>query len=177
MPDNQFEGNSGTPPFLSVGWLAIGDRWREADAMSRFGARTAVILMAASVIGLLGGCGRGNGLPGDLTSHLAGRGIQVKPIQSHAPLSGRGGYVIVRHNPTTATNLIAAFKLGQVPADDRQFRWVVERVGSISTAKEIWGAVGRPAQLKLKNGGQLEYFYLLITTDGRMYLLAEYAYG
>jgi hypothetical protein len=145
--------------------------------MIRFGARSVVVLMAASVIGLLVACGRGNGLPGDLTRHLAGRGIQVKPIQSHAPLSGRDGYVIVRHTPTTATNIIATFKLGQVRADDRQFQRVLDRAGGLTTAREIWGAAGRPAQLKLKNGGQLEYFYLLITTDGRMYLLAEYAYG
>ena len=30
---------------------------------------------------------------------------------------------------------------------------------------------------RLKNGGQFEYFYLIITQDGFMYLVAEYAYG
>ncbi len=34
---------------------------------------------------------------------------------------------------------------------------------------------GLPA--RLKNDGQFEYFYLLITNDGQMYLIAEYSYG
>jgi hypothetical protein len=36
---------------------------------------------------------------------------------------------------------------------------------------------GRPKEFRLRNSGQLEYLYLIVTHDGRMYLFTEYAYG
>lgn len=42
------------------------------------------------------------------------------------------------------------------------------------------GALGcrrQTAAVQTRKQGQFEYFYLLITTDGQMYLIAEYAYG
>lgn len=125
----------------------------------------------------LSGCGRDNGLPGDLTRHLAERGIKITPARVHAPLSSRGGYVVVGHTPEVATNLVLTFKLERIDADDRQWGWAIERAGGVAGVKEMWGITGRPAQFKLKDGGQFEYFYLIITEDGFMYLVAEYAYG
>ena len=43
--------------------------------------------------------------------------------------------------------------------------------------KEMWGITGRPPQFRLQNGGQFEYFCLVVTGDGLMYLVAMYAYG
>jgi hypothetical protein len=72
---------------------------------------------------------------------------------------------------------VATFKLQRIHLEDRQWRWAIDRVGGIGPVKELWGVTGRPVQFKLKNGGQFEYFYLIITQDGFMYLVAEYAYG
>ena len=50
-------------------------------------------------------------------------------------------------------------------------------MGGVAAVKELGGVTGRPAQFKLKDGGQFEYFYLMVTENGLMYLAAEYAYG
>ena len=142
--------------------------------MSRTSCGLVLVLALAA---LLSGCGRGNGLPTDLKSHLAGRGIRIAPLRVHAPVSSRGGYVVARCDPQIATNIVATFKLERIQSDDRQWRWAIDRAGGTAPPKELWGATGRPTQFKLKNGGQFEYFYLLITDDGLMYLIAEYAYG
>jgi hypothetical protein len=142
--------------------------------MSRTGSRLALILAGASI---LSGCGRGNGLPTDLTRHLAERGIKIVPSRVQAPVSSRGGYIVARYDPQIVTNIIATFKLESVRADDRQWRWAIDRTGGTVAPKELWGVAGRPAQFRLKRGGQFEYFYLLITHDGLMYLIAEYSYG
>jgi hypothetical protein len=131
-------------------------------------------LMLAAVL-LLNGCN--NGLPSELTHHLARHGIIITPARVHAPLSSRGGYVVTRHVPETATNLIATFALQEISPDDEQWHWVIEQAGGVTAVKELWGVTGRPMQFKLSNGAQFEHFYLLITENGFMYLLAEYAYG
>jgi hypothetical protein len=125
----------------------------------------------------LTGCGRGNGLPGDLTAHLAAQGITLKAIRAEAPISSRAGYLVAQYDPQTATNLISRFNLQIIPSGDPQWRLAIQRAGSKVAAKEVWGLAGRPPQFKLSNGSQFQYFYLLITSDGWMYLLAEYAYG
>ena len=116
-------------------------------------------------------------MPRDLTDHLKARGIIIQPTLTHAPLSQRGGFLVTRYDAQIAAKLISAFGLKQIPADD--IGWVVraKTIGANIAAKEIWGASGRPPQFKLKNGGQFEYFYLLVTPDGEMYLFTEYAYG
>jgi hypothetical protein len=133
-------------------------------------------LMLAAVW-ILTGCSRSNGFSSELTSHLARQGIKIAPVRVHAPSSSRGGYAVVRYTPQAATNIVATFKLERVQPDDRQWRWAIERAGGVAGVKELWGITGRPAQFKLKNGGQFEYFFLLITENGLMYLVAEYAYG
>lgn len=129
-----------------------------------------------SLVALLGGCGRGNGLPADLLGHLAQQGIQIKPLGVHAPLSSRAGYVVTKFSPDVANRIVARFKLQKIDPANNQGQWVLDRAGATG-AKELWGVSGRPSQFKLKNGGQFEYFYLLVTLDNQLYLLAEYAYG
>jgi hypothetical protein len=126
---------------------------------------------------LLTGCGRDHGLPAELTSHLAERGIKITPSSVHARLSSRGGYVLARYSSQTVTNVIGMFKLVRIQPDDRQWRWAIDRAGGVGSVKELWGITGRPAQFKLKSGGQFEYFFLLILENGLVYLVAEYAYG
>jgi hypothetical protein len=57
------------------------------------------------------------------------------------------------------------------------FRWNNHSETKLSGWVEAWGISGRPEEFRLRNGGQLEYFYLIVTHDGRMYLFTEYAYG
>jgi hypothetical protein len=136
-----------------------------------------VFLLVAGAAGatLLGGCGRGSGLPSDLIGHLARQGISITPTRVHAPLSSRGGYVVAQHSASVAANIITTFKLQRMTLEDAH--WVIERAEGLTGVKEIWGVADRPAQFRLRGGGQFQYFYLIITEDGFMYLVAEYAYG
>jgi hypothetical protein len=135
------------------------------------------LALTLAVIVFLAGCGRGNGSPADITSHLAERGITIRPSRVHAPLARRDGYIVTPYDPQTAANIIAVFGLQRIQPDVSQWRLALERAGGVASPKELWGVAGRPSQLKLKDGGQFEYLYLLVTTDGWMYLLVEYAYG
>ncbi|HOC58083.1 MAG TPA: hypothetical protein PKI20_20865 [Verrucomicrobiota bacterium] len=134
----------------------------------------ALILATALIVG---GCSRDNGLPKELIGHLAAKGIKITPSRAQAPLSSRGGYIVARYNAQTVTNIVATFRLERIEQDNRQWRWAIDKAGGTVAPKELWGVAGRPAQFKLKSGAQFEYFYLLITADGLIYLIAEYAYG
>jgi len=134
----------------------------------------APLLVAAA---MLGGCRRDNGLPSDLIRHLAGQGITITPVRVHAPLSSRGGYIVAQHSAAVATDIVKTFKLQRIAPDDAQWSRTIEQAGRVATVKEMWGIAGRPAQFRLKNGGQFEYFYLIVTDDGLMCLAAMYAYG
>ena len=142
--------------------------------MSKMNYRLALLLAAATI---LGGCGRDNGLPRELISHLSNRGIKITPSRVRAPLSSRGGYIVAPFDPRIATTIVSTFKLERIEADDHQWRMAIGQTDGTAAPKELWGVSGRPPVFKLKSGGQFEYFYLLITTDGMMYLIAEYAYG
>lgn len=133
------------------------------------------LVLAAGLF--VGGCSRDNGLPKELLSHLADRGIQITSTRAQAPLSSRGGYVVAQYNAQTVTNIVATFKLEKIESENRQWQRAIDKTGGAVAPKELWGVAGRPAQFKLKSGAQFEYFYLLITVDGLMYLIAEYAYG
>lgn len=126
---------------------------------------------------ILPNCGRDNGLSSDLTTHLKAHGIIVQPTRIHAPLSSRAGFLVMRHDAGTVAAIVATFRLKQIAPDDRGWAAAAQAVGPSIAAKEIWGASNRPPQFKLKDGGQFEYFYLLVTIDGEMYLFAEYAHG
>jgi len=123
------------------------------------------------------GCGGGNGLPADVVRHLAEAGIPCTPERVHAPWSSRGGYLVMRYSAETATNIIARLRLEAVPLDDPAWLAARRTLDRADGIQEVWGVHGRPAQLRLKNGGQLEHLYLVRTADGLMLLVAEYAYG
>ena len=72
--------------------------------MPRIHILAAPLLLAAF---LLAGCGRDSGLPRDLTSHFKARGISIQPSRAHAPLSERGGYVVVSYDAQVAARIIA----------------------------------------------------------------------
>jgi hypothetical protein len=133
------------------------------------------LITAAGIVLLVTGCGRDNGLPNDLTGHLAALGIELRASGSHAPLSSRAGYIFFDQNPEFEARIIAAFGLKEIDSQDPLFGLVSRQV----SAKPIglWGITGRPANLKLANGGQFEYLCLLTAADGHTYLCAEYAYG
>jgi len=133
--------------------------------------------MALVLVLILVGCGRGNGLPSDLIHHLAQAGINITPRRTQASLSSRGGYVVADYSPVVAANIIAQFQLRQVTPGDPQWSMVSQRLGGLSTIKEMWGIGGRPTRFRLQDGAQFEFFYLVVTKDGQMYLVAEYAYG
>ena len=132
-------------------------------------------LFVIGVAAVAGGCGRDNGLPGDLTEHLAGHGISLDVLGSQAPLSSRAGLLFFEENPSIEQRIIAELDLESVEPGSEEFESVSTRV--VAKPRALWGASGRPAKLKLADGGQFEYLYLLKTEDGRTYLLAEYAYG
>lgn len=142
--------------------------------MKKFGGWMMLSLLAGW---LAGGCSLDNGLPKELLGHLADRGIKVVPSRVQAPLASRAGYVVARYQAQTVTNLVATFKLERITSADPRWRLAIGKVGATVIPQELWGVAGRPPQFKLESRGQFEYFYLLITTDGQMYLIAEYAYG
>ena len=135
------------------------------------------LTVVLAMIATLTGCGRDNGLPADLTRHLADQGITISPSHTHAPLSSRGGYVVVPSTSQLAVDLIAEFDLEEVKPGDPIWNRMADQAGGTAAIEEMWGIAGRPAQFKLEDGGQFEYFYLVVTNDDLMYLLAEYAYG
>lgn len=134
-------------------------------------------VLAILLVLILVGCGRGNGIPSDLISHLAQAGIHITLRGEHAPMSSRGGYLVVDYSSALATDIIAKFKLRQVTPSEGLWALVRQKLEAPPTIKEMWGIGGRPQQLRLKDDAQFEFLYLIITTDGLMYLVAEYAYG
>lgn len=138
--------------------------WRIARYLT---AAVAIVLAAH-------GCGRDNGLPADLTGHLARHGIQIQTLGSEAPLSSRAGFVVIEHDSALEARIIAEFRLERIAAQDPRVAAYAGRVGETPVA--VWGIGGRPASLKLENGSQFENLYLLVTAR-RSYLFAEYAYG
>ncbi|MFA6294204.1 MAG: hypothetical protein WC637_20605 [Victivallales bacterium] len=99
------------------------------------------------------------------------------PSRVHAPLSSRAGYIVARHDAQLSAKIISTFKLEKIHTEDCQWKFAVDRAELTVTPKELWGIAGRPIQFKLKNGGQFGYFFLMITEDNSMYLIAEYSYG
>ena len=135
------------------------------------------LLFSTLLLVLCIGCHRGNGLPQDLTQHLADNGITLNVTQSHAPLSGRGGYVIAPHTVAAAKTIVSTFNLQPVPMADSAWQRIAQQWKIAAKPTMIFGSTGRPAALKLKNGSQFEHLYLVIMPDGTMWLVAEYAYG
>lgn len=133
------------------------------------------VLVAAAL--LLAGCSMDNGMPKDLAEHLRSRQIVVHPKRVSAPLSSRGGFVAVDYDSATMVRIIRAYDLRQVPLEDPEWVATQKSLEPGLRASQIWGATRRPVQFRLKDGGQFEYFYLVVTPGGEMYLFAEYAFG
>jgi chemotaxis receptor (MCP) glutamine deamidase CheD len=75
------------------------------------------------------------------------------------------------------TGMVAKFGLKPLAIGDQSVRWAMSQLGISVAVKDVYGLTGRPVAFKLRNGGQFEYFFLIVAKDGQMYLLAEYAYG
>ena len=133
------------------------------------------LLAFVALVAFSSGCGRNNGLPDDLTEHLAGHGITVGVVEAEAPLSSRSGLLRVEGTPGFEQAIVAALGLEPIERASPEFERVAERLPV--PPGSLWGASGRPPALRLADGGQLEYLYLCLTEDGSTYLLAEYAYG
>ena len=138
-------------------------------------AKLQLVVVAIGLAAIPVGCGRGNGLPGDLKDLLARNGIAVHVRGFEAPLSSRAGFVFFDQDPAMEAMIVARFNLQKTEPDSADYRFISARVPG--KPKDVWGIAGRPAKLKLDDGGQLEYLYLITTSDGRTYLAAEYAYG
>lgn len=135
--------------------------------------RVSVLTLAMMLV--LCGCARDNGLPGDVTDHLAAHDVQVEFLGADAPPSSRAGMVYFDTDPAVEQRIVAALHLEPVSPGTPAFDDISGRVPERPAM--LWGASGRPPKLKLRDGGQFEYLYLLRTADGRTYLFAEYAYG
>jgi hypothetical protein len=127
------------------------------------------------VVLLSSSCSISNGLPADLRSHLLSRGIKLQELDSSGAITSRQGYLYAVYDATEAEKIISAF--GLRPSLQYMF-WRVryDELKDVS-ASEVWASSGRPVTLKLANGGQFEYMYLVITGTGTMYILTEYSYG
>lgn len=126
---------------------------------------------------LLPGCGRDNGLSLDLMRHLSASGIYIEGSRVHAPRSERAGFLVTKYDAQVAARIIDTFALEKLAPDDARWLSDTGRMRGQIVGKDLWGVTGRPPQFRLKNGGQFEYFYLVVTSAGEMYLFTEYAFG
>jgi len=128
------------------------------------------LLSAMSLSGCLN-----NGMPADLSAHLASRGLPVQILQSDAPLSSRKGYVVLARDQALEKRLIQHFELEPIPVGTRPF---ADYTSGVKGAPEaLWCKGDNPASLKLPDGGQFHYLCLLRIRSGQTLLIAEYAYG
>ncbi|NTU71446.1 MAG: hypothetical protein HGB10_06470 [Coriobacteriia bacterium] len=136
----------------------------------------ALVTFALIVVTLAVGCARvGNGMQADLSELLGARGIQVRVASAEAPISSRAGYVVLADDARTARQIVDALGLAPLdPARLPQPSIVSAAPGPIS---RMWGIAGRPASLRLSDGGQFEYLYVAVTEAGQVLVFAEYAYG
>lgn len=83
----------------------------------------------------------------------------------------------MKFDSATAGRIIRTFGLRSVSPADPEWLATQASLRANVTASEVWGVKARPTQFRLQDGGQFEYFYLAVTANGELYLLAEYAYG
>jgi hypothetical protein len=127
---------------------------------------------------MLAGCSIGdNGLPADLLAHLKARGLTLQPIRVAGPLSKRHGFIVVPYDERLQDDIVFNLHLKRTNMGDPLWQTASRQVAGLSMGQELWGITGRPRELKLANGGQFEYLYLLRTPAGEMFLIAEYSYG
>jgi len=124
---------------------------------------------------VLSACGKGNGLPDDLVRLLGSRGIALRMTGYEAPVRSRGGYVYFAQDRKTEEAIVSAFGMKEVEADTKVFSYAAKTV-PVAVVRAFL-VTGRPDSLKTPSGAQFEYLFLLLSTDGRAYLVSEYAYG
>jgi len=133
-----------------------------------------LLLAASACAAALVGCALDNGLPSDLRQHLSDKGVVIAALRSSAPLTSRSGYVEIKNEPVVVEAIIRALELA--PAADTAAR--ARCVQSTPDASDaVWLVGGRPTALRLKAGGQFEYLCVVVSTNARVFLVAEYAYG
>ncbi|MFO0011205.1 MAG: hypothetical protein ACK553_00520 [Planctomycetota bacterium] len=143
-----------------------------------FLAITLVILAAA----MLTGCERDSALSRDVVRHFERNGIPIEPVKVHQKAWSRSGCVVAEHLPDQVTKIVDSFQLRSIaPGTNEEIglKFHLQNHSDVKIASwaEAWGLTGRPKAFGLRDGGQFEYFYLVVANDGFVYLLAEYAYG
>ncbi len=147
--------------------------------------RTRNALLLVSLLGfglLLGGCHLDNGLPEDVVRLCAQHGVRLTSVERHAPLLGREGAVVTQLSPQAFQSLMKALKLDPIESDSRLGRHAIATTDRLvdvasSSIRALWGATGRPGTLKLKNGAQFEFLFVVVMEDERLILVASYAYS
>lgn len=121
------------------------------------------------------GCSFDNGLPEAIAQLLKSNRIDW-PIQtSHAGIGTRRATLSLASNEEAQTKTIEALQLPIVEQDSEQYKWLAQQLHLRPMA--AWGLAGRPPQLRLAGGRELEYFYLVQTSDENMLILIAYAYS
>lgn len=143
--------------------------------MVRFAKQLGPLFVLSFVLAASLACARANGLTGDVVGLLSDRGVKIEVLTTEAPLSSRSGVLTLRPTFQLAEKIVSALELKLIDPKDSRFRAVSGRAPG--QPKALWGVSGRPQQLKLNDGAQLEYLYLLTTQEGEAYIIAEYAYG
>ncbi len=87
----------------------------------------------------------------------------------------RGGYVCFAQDAHLERVLVDAFRMEEFAPGSRSFVFARERVPS--AAMSVFGVGGRPASLRLSSGVRFEFLFLVLSPDGRAYLVGEYAGG
>lgn len=133
---------------------------------------------AAPLLALaLAACSGSNGLPDEVVALLAGKGVTVKPKDSHAPAARRGGWLEVVPAPALIDRIVAALGLPECAPEDAGLRLQLSNNGLRLDVAKAYGLTKRPPAFALPGGGQLEFLYLVHTKDNRLLVVAEYASG
>ncbi len=145
-----------------------------ADDPRRRLTRAAAVLLAWLAMG--SGCLFDNGLPADLLTLLAARGLQPQVLSQQASVRSRAAHLVLLRDAALERRIVASFGLAPVSQPVLEVEQAI--AAAAITPAAVLGITGRPAVLKLANGAQLEYLYLVTTASGnRSWLFAAYAYG
>ncbi len=175
-----------TPLILVLGALASFAASRLYTASASLGNPSQFSSAGASLmillLSMLTGCDDDRGLKSDIVRHFQREGIRIEPIEVHVSAWSRAGYVVINHAPEEIAKIVDRFQLAAIKPDSDQERGLKIKLTDDSAPKfnswvEAWGLSDRPKEFKLQHGGQFEYFYVVVTKDGLVYLFAEYAYG
>jgi hypothetical protein len=150
--------------------VVVGDE--RADSMKNRLVRNSFLAFLLVVVA--SSCTRDNGLPADITALLVSHDFTIRASGVQAPRSSRAGFIYIDRNVDVEAKIVRAFRLEKIDSGDRRFERYGGQIREAPLA--MWGIAGRPTSLRLKNGSQFEYLYLLATAS-HTYVFAEYAYG